>query len=149
MAGTFSNLLYHVIFSTKNRAPLITDQIREPLYEYIGGIIRAEGGTLLEIGGVADHVHILTRLKPTLAVADAVRLVKSNSSKWLNQGAVGDNFRWQAGYGAFTAGKSMVGEISRYILTQEEHHRKRTFKEEFLEFLEKNDVDYDKRYIWD
>ena len=149
MAGTFSNLLYHIIFSTKNRAPLITDQIRKPLYEYIGGIIREEGGTLLEIGGVADHVHILARLKPAMAVADAVRLIKSNSSKWLNKGAGFGDFRWQAGYGAFTAGKSMVVEIGQYILNQDKHHRKRTFKEEFLDFLAKNDVEYDEKYIWD
>ena len=149
MAGTFTNLLYHLVFSTKHRAPLITDEIREPLYEYIGGILRAEGGTLIEIGGVDDHVHLLARLKPTMAVAEAVRLIKSNSSKWLHKGVGAEHFGWQLGYGAFSVSKSMVGDVRRYIRGQPVHHRRRTFQEELIELLKRHDVEYDERYIWD
>ncbi len=149
MSDTFSNLLYHIVFSTKHRAPIITEKIRERLYEYIGGIVRGEGGDLLEIGGMEDHVHLLARLKPTMAIAEAARLVKANSSKWLNESVVSERFGWQADYGAFTVGKSMVADVSRYIRNQAHHHRKRTFQEELIELLELNDVDYDKDRIWD
>ncbi len=149
MSDTYTNLLYHIVFSTKHRAPIITEGIRERLYKYIGGIVRNEGGALLEIGGMEDHVHLLARLKPTMAIAEAARLVKTNSSKWLNQGVVSGRFRWQAGYGAFTVGKSMVDDVSRYIRNQAHHHRKRAFQEELIELLELNDIDYDKDRIWD
>jgi REP element-mobilizing transposase RayT len=148
MSDTYTHLLYHIVFSTKHRAPIITDRIRERLYEYIGGIIRAEGGSLLEIGGMEDHVHLLARLKPTLAIAEAARLIKANSSKWLNESVVSDSFRWQAGYGAFTVGKSMVTDVSRYIRNQADHYRKRTFQEELIELLQLNGIDYDKDRIW-
>jgi len=149
MSDTYTNLLYHVVFSTKHRAPIITEDIHGRLYEYIGGILRGEGGVLLEIGGMADHVHLLARLKPTLAVSEAARLIKANSSKWLNESVVSDRFRWQAGYGAFTVGTSMVPDVSRYIRNQAHHHRKRTFKEELIELLELNGVDYDEARIFD
>ena len=148
MPDTYTNLLYHIVFSTKHRAPIIRAEFREPLYEYIGGIVRGEGGALLEIGGMEDHVHLLARLKPTLAVPEAARLIKANSSKWLNESVVADCFSWQAGYGAFTVGKSMVADVSRYIRNQPQHHRKRTFKEEFIELLELNNIEYDKERIW-
>ncbi len=96
-----------------------------------------------------DHVHLLARFKPTTAIAEAARLVKGNSSKWLNESAVSDRFRRQAGYGAFTVDKSMVADVSRYIRNQPDHHRKRTFKEELIELLELNDIDYDEDRIWD
>ncbi len=149
MSDTYTNLLYHIVFSTKHRAPIITEKIRERLYEYVGGIVRGEGGALLEIGGMEDHVHLLARLKPTMAIAEAARLVKTNSSKWLNESVVSDRFHWQTGYSAFTVGKSMVADVSRYIRNQAHHHRRRTFKEELIELLELNDVDYDKGRIWD
>lgn len=149
MSATYTNLLYHLVFSTKGRIPLITDEIREPLYQYIGGIVRSEGGALLEIGGIEDHIHLLVRLKPTLALSDAVRLIKSNSSKWLNDGSYVRDFRWQTGYGAFTVSKSMMESVRRYIRNQPEHHRKQTFKAEFVDLLKLNNVDYNKKYLWD
>ena len=149
MSANYTNLLYHLVFSTKGRIPLITDEIREPLYQYIGGIVRSEGGALLEIGGIEDHIHLLVRLKPTLALSDAVRLIKSNSSKWLNDGSYVRDFRWQTGYGAFTVSKSMMESVRRYIRNQPEHHRKQTFKAEFVDLLKLNNVDYNKKYLWD
>ena len=149
MAGTYSNLLYHIIFSTRERAPLITDRIREPLYRYVGGILREKGGILLEIGGVEDHVHLLARLKPSLPVSKAVRLVKSSSSKWLNEERLCEGFYWQLGYGAFTVSRSMAEDVRRYIRRQPQHHRRRSFKDELVEHLAANEVDYDQRFLLD
>lgn len=147
MAGTFSNLLYHVVFSTKNRAPLIGDELREPLYHYIGGILRAEDGALLEIGGVADHVHLLVRLRPSTAIAEAVRLVKANSSKWVHEERKVDAFGWQTGYGAFTVSESQVDGVRRYIRRQPVHHRRRTFEEEMAELLRRHGIAFEERYL--
>jgi REP element-mobilizing transposase RayT len=147
--ATYTNLLFHIVFSTKNRHPSITPEIRQPTYQYIGGILRAEGATLLEIGGIDDHVHLLARLKPTLAVADAVRVVKSNSSRWLNQEVLEECFRWQTGYGAFTVTRSSVPAVRRYIRNQERHHRNWTFQDEFRDLLEKSEIEYDEQYVWD
>ena len=148
MADTYTSLLYHIVFSTKNRAPIITKDIKSPLYEYIGGVVRSERGSLLEIGGVEDHVHLLARFKPISAIADTIRLIKTNSSKWLNESIVSDRFQWQTGYGAFTVSKSTLADVSRYIRNQPGHHRKHTFKEEFIRLLELNDIDYDEKYLW-
>jgi putative transposase len=122
MATSFANLLYHIVFSTKERVPLITDNHREPIYEYIGGILRAEGCILLEIGGMPDHVHLLAKIKPALAVAEALRLVKTNSSRWVNDSRkMMGRFEWQAGYAAFSVSESQVAEVRRYIQNQEMH----------------------------
>lgn len=149
MADTYSSLLYHIVFSTKYRAPRLHRELRPRVFEYIGGVVRRQQGTLLEIGGVEDHVHLLVRYRPSLAVADAVRVVKSNSSKWLNEEIVDDLFRWQTGYGAFTVGGSMVPRVSRYIRSQELHHQERSFEDEFRELLTLNDVDFDEETMWD
>ena len=150
MPHTYTNLLYHLVFSTKYRAPIITDILRDPLYRFIGGLIREEDGSLIEIGGIEDHVHLLVRLKPTMAVAEALRLVKSNSSKWVNEaGMTRERFQWQTGYGAFSVSKSQVEPVRRYIRDQPQHHQKKTFKEEFVELLKANEMDYDDRYLWD
>ena len=150
MANTYTNLLFHIVFSTKNRAAIIGHAVREPLYQYIGGVIRGEAGTLLEIGGVADHVHLLARFKAAVAVATMVRQIKTSSSKWLNQRlGAGFKFAWQAGYGAFTVSESQVSQVRRYIQNQAEHHRKRTFQEELREMLSKHNIEFDERYLWD
>ncbi|HEV8580490.1 MAG TPA: IS200/IS605 family transposase [Thermoanaerobaculia bacterium] len=150
MAGTFSRLLYHIVFSTKQRAPLIDPDLRAELYPYIGGIIRQQGGWLLALGGIPDHVHILVRLKPVLAVADLVREVKSGSSKWIHERARSiPDFGWQTGYAVFSVSESNEGVVRRYIQNQEEHHRKATFKQELVALLQKHGIEYDPAYLWD
>lgn len=150
MPSTYTNLLYHIIFSTKERRPFINAKFRNELHPYIGGIIRDFGGEPIEIGGVADHVHILAKLPASLAIADALRLIKTNSSKWASEHKdLVRTFAWQAGYSAFTVSKSQAAAVRKYIRNQEEHHRKKTFKQELVSLLEKNDIEYDPRYLWD
>ena len=150
MPSTYTNLLYHIVFSTKHRIPLIDEEIQEELYRYIGGIIRAEGGIQLEIGGVSDHVHILTKIKPAIAVSEMLAKIKANSSKWLNDHKMKmRKFGWQEGYGAFTVSESQAQSVREYIRNQPEHHRKQTFQEEFVALLERHGIEYDPRYLWD
>jgi REP element-mobilizing transposase RayT len=148
MAGTYTNLLYHIVFSTKDRRQLIKPTIEERLYKYMGGIIRGLGGVGLEIGGVDDHIHILVKFKPTIALSDAVRDIKANSSKWLNEQAKIYKFAWQDGFSAFTVSESQVERLRRYIRNQKTHHRRQTFQEELLELLKKNQIERDDRYLW-
>jgi REP element-mobilizing transposase RayT len=150
MAGTFTKLLYHVVFSTKGREPLIGPDLRPELQKYIGGIIRGERGILLEIGGTADHLHVVARFRADVSVAEMARLIKCNSSKWANERPDRRfRFEWQSGYGAFTVSESQLEGVRHYVQGQEEHHRKRTFKEEFVAMLEKHGMEYDERYLWD
>ncbi len=148
--GTHTHLLYHIVFSTKNREPLITNQAREPLYSYIGGIIREKRGVCIEIGGVMDHIHILTRFRPSIAVSGMVQDIKGISSKWA-KGRLRTTkaLYWQEGYGAFSVSPSLAPRVIEYIRHQEAHHGSRSFKEEFVDLLVKHDVDYDSRYLWD
>jgi REP-associated tyrosine transposase len=148
MATSFANLLYHIVFSTKERVPLIQESVREPIYEYIGGILRTEGCILLEIGGMPDHVHILAKIKPAIAVAEAIRLIKTNSSRWVNESRkMASRFEWQAGYAAFSVSESQVAEVRRYIQTQEQHHARISFHDELIALLKKNRIEYDERYL--
>ncbi|HYN19552.1 MAG TPA: IS200/IS605 family transposase [Thermoanaerobaculia bacterium] len=148
MATTFANLLYHVVFSTKNRLPSIRTEIREPLYEYMGGILRGEGGVLLEIGGMPNHVHLLTKLKTDVAVSVMVQKVKAKSSKWLNERhGSPERFEWQAGYGIFSVSASLAEKVRRYIREQEEHHRRVSFRDELVTLLKRNGITYDERYL--
>jgi len=150
VAATFTNLLYHIIFSTKGRRPLIALALRVELDKYIGGVIRNAGGVLLDAGGMPDHTHLVTMLRADTSVAEMVRLVKSNSSKWTNErGLINEPFAWQTGYGAFSVSASQVESVRRYVRGQEGHHRKRTFQEEFREFLERHGIEFDERYLWD
>ena len=150
MANTYTKLLYHIIFSTKRREPLITDALRVDLYPYIDGILRGQSATLLEIGGIVDHIHLLIRAGSNVSVSTLVRLVKSNSSKWVNErpNARG-RFAWQEGYGAFTVSLSQLPGVRGYIQGQQAHHRAKTFQEEFLEFLKRHEIEYDESYLWD
>jgi putative transposase len=147
VAHTAGNLVVHLIFSTKGRRPLMTSEIRTDLFAYLGGIIREMHGTALIINGTADHVHVLARIRPVQSAAEVARVVKTNSSRWVRE-KWNLNFAWQTGYGAFSVSESNVPAVSRYISTQEEHHRKRTFQEEYVAFLKKNKVPYDERCIW-
>jgi REP element-mobilizing transposase RayT len=148
MATTFANLLYHIVFTNKGRLPLIRDDLRDPLYEYIGGILRGERGILLEIGGVPDHVHLLVKLKTDIAVSLMVQKIKAKSSKWINerQSHV-QRFEWQAGYGIFSVSESLVGKVQTYIQGQEEHHKKVPFRDELIALLQRNRLQFDERYL--
>ena len=150
MASTLTNLLYHIVFSTKARDNLINPELATKLHPYIGGVIRGEKGRLLKIGGTANHVHILAMFSPSVSVSEMLRRIKGYSSKWVNdEKRQRKRFSWQSGYGAFSVSESMLGRVSKYIEGQEEHHKKMTFKEEFLLLLKKYNVEYDDRYIWD
>lgn len=148
MSHTAGNVVLHLIFSTKDRQPLITPEVRNDLFAYLGGIIRELKGTALIVNGTSDHVHMLVRIRPVHAVAQIARLVKANSSKWMHE-KWNVRFAWQTGYGAFSVSESNVSVVSRYIAEQEEHHRKHTFQEEYVAFLKKNNISFDERYIWE
>lgn len=142
MAKTYTKLLYHIVFSTKDRVPLITGEIRDRLYPYLGGVIRGEKGSLMEIGGVADHVHLLARFGAAIAISEMVKRIKGNSSHWLNQ-ELGIWFAWQSGYGAFTVSESQVAAVRKYIQRQEEHHKRVSFKDELISLLRKHGIEVD------
>ena len=142
MARTYTKLVYHIVFSTKERVPLITAEIRDRLYPYLGGVIRGEKGSLMEIGGVADHVHILARCGAAVAVSEMVKRIKGSSSHWLSQEA-GTWFAWQTGYGAFTVSESQVAAVRKYIQRQEEHHKRVSFKDELISLLRKHRIEFD------
>jgi REP element-mobilizing transposase RayT len=148
MPSTLTNLLYHIVFSTKDRQPLIAAARRDELYRYIGGIIRNEKGILLEIGGMPDHVHLLLKIPADLALSTMVRLIKSNSSKWMNEKDKRIRFAWQAGYGAFTVSESQAAIVQRYIQKQDQHHRRATFQQEFVKLLELHGIEYDPNHLW-
>ena len=148
MSHTAGNVILHLIFSTKDREPLITPEIRNDLFAYLGGIIREMKGTALIVNGTSDHVHLLVRIRPVHAVAQIARLIKANSSKWVHE-KWNTRFAWQTGYGAFSVSESNVSVVSQYIAEQEEHHKKHTFQEEYVAFLRKNSIPYDERYIWE
>jgi REP element-mobilizing transposase RayT len=150
MPSTYTNLLYHIVFSTKDRIPLIADNIQREHYKYIGGIIGAEGGVQLEIGGMREHVHILAKFKAAISVAEMLNKIKSNSSKWANDHKMKlHKFGWQEGYAAFSVSESQVPAVREYIRNQEEHHRKQTYQEEFVALLERHGIASDPRYLWD
>ena len=148
--STLTKLFYHIVFSTKHRSPLIIEPFCQRLYAYIGGIIRAQNGHLAEIGGIEDHVHLLTSLSPIKPISDAIREIKANSSKWSNELPNQTNrFEWQKGYGAFTVSYSQVESVRKYIQTQRQHHQKKTFEEEYIEFLKLHDIAYEQQYLFE
>ena len=149
MPQSFVCMTCHVIFSTKNREPLITAEVATRLYEYIGGTARETGNRLLAAGGMPDHVHLVVSLGKQETVADTVRNIKSNSSRWIHETFANlRGFAWQTGYGAFSVSLSNVDDVKRYIANQHEHHRVRTFQEEFIALLKRHNIEYDERYIW-
>jgi putative transposase len=150
MAGTYTNLLYHLVFSTKNRTPLITDALHPDLFPYIGGIIRGEGGKLLEIGGMSDHIHLLAKLKPTKSISEMLNRIKAKSSKWANPEKFSRRkFAWQDGYAAFSVSESQIKIVRRYIKNQKSHHRRQSFQDEYRALLVRHGIEFDERYIWD
>jgi REP element-mobilizing transposase RayT len=150
MPQSFCSALFHCVFSTKERRQLITPKLQESLWPYLGGIARENRMTALAIGGVEDHLHILLSLPSTLDVAKSMQLIKGGSSKWIHDTFPEHrSFAWQSGYGAFSIGVSQVDDTIAYISSQKKHHRRRTFQDEFLAFLNKHRIEYDPRYIWD
>ena len=150
MPQSHAAILLHIVFSTKNREPLLQKDVRKNVHAYLSGVVRKNGCEAYRVGGVSDHVHLAVRLSRTITVADLVKEIKSASSKWMKEKGEGyKTFSWQQGYGAFSLGISQKEELIRYIDQQELHHRKVTFKEEYRKFLEKYDVPYDERYVWD
>jgi putative transposase len=147
VAQTCGNLVVHLIFSTKLRKPLIAPDIRSDLFAYLGGIVGGLRCAAMIINGTCDHVHMLLRIRPAQSIAEIARIVKANSSGWIRKKGHPE-FAWQAGYGAFSVSESNVPAVTKYIATQDEHHKKRSFQEEFVAFLKKNKVAYDERYIW-
>ena len=148
MAQSLAKLLVHLIFSTKNRQPLIAPQARSELHAYITGILKKLGCPSLQTGGTSNHIHVLFALARTRSISEVVEETKKSSSKWMKaQGVAG--FTWQAGYGAFSIGESQAKAVISYIARQEEHHRHITFEQEFRRFLDRYGVEYDERYVWD
>ncbi len=150
MASTYSQVYIQVVFAVKGRQNLISPIWRPDLHKYISGIITGKNQKAIIVGGVADHVHAFIGLRPAMAISDLVRDVKNNSSNFINNHRfVSGKFAWQEGYGVFSYSDSQIDNVYNYILNQETHHKKRTFREEYLEFLKEFDVPYDERYLFE
>ena len=150
MANSYTQLTIHIVIAVKRRECLIKKQFRDELYQYITGIITHKNNKLLAINEVSDHIHILIGLNPSAALSDLVRDVKNNSSKFINEkGRAIGKFQWQEGYSAFSYSKSQRSVVCRYIENQENHHKKKSFKQEYLNILQKFDVEYDERFVFD
>lgn len=149
MANTYHSLHYHLIFSTKNRVAYLKPEIEQRVWAYLGGVARKHKMTALQIGRFDDHIHALVMAPPTIAPSQIAQYLKGDSSKWIHETflELGD-LAWQEGYGAFTVSKSNMESVVAYIQKQREHHKKQTFQEEYLEFLQKHGVEYDERYVW-
>ncbi|HMR44208.1 MAG TPA: IS200/IS605 family transposase [Saprospiraceae bacterium] len=150
MAGTYTQIYIQVVFAVKGRQNLLHKPWREQVFKYISGIIKEKGHKPIIVNGVADHVHCFIGLKPAMSISDLVRDIKNNSSKFINQqNWLSCKFQWQGGYGAFSYSHTHVGRVYQYILNQEAHHRRKTFREEYLEFLEKFEVPFDRKYLFE
>lgn len=150
MGQSLNKIYVHLVFSTKLRKPLITNSIKEELFSYLGGICKNLECYPIQVGGHQDHVHILCLLSKKIPLMKLMEEVKSHSSKWIKtKGIEYENFYWQNGYGAFSVNPTELEIVKNYISNQEEHHKKKTFQEEFLAFLKKYNVDYDEKYVWD
>ena len=150
MPSTHSSILLHVIYSTKNRYKVLGDEWRKELFAYIGGAVRDHKAALLEAGGIEDHIHLLIKSHPSHAIADTVRLIKANSSRWVNeQRKINGKFEWQKGYGVFSVSQSMRPSLASYIQTQREHHQKQSFEREYFQTLALHEIEYDERYVFD
>ena len=148
MPSTHLSLHYHVVFSTKDRKPWIDPAWRDDLHRYLGGCVKTINAVPEEIGGTCDHIHVLLGLRATHCLSVVMREIKTASSRWVHEESNRSEFAWQEGYGAFTVSQSNRSVVRKYIATQAEHHRQRTFQDEYLELLEKNDVVFDARFLW-
>jgi len=148
LSHTSGNILLHFIFSTLRRRALIKPEFRGDLFAYVGGVVREMRGTALIVNGMADHVHMLLRVRPVHSSAEIARVVKTNSSRWVRE-KWSSEFAWQTGYAVFSVSESNVAAVTKYIAGQEEHHKNHSFQEELLAFLRKHRVEYDEMHIWD
>jgi len=149
VANTFSQIYIQTVFAVETRQSLIKPDFKEELYKYITGIVRNQGQKLIAINGMPDHLHVLIRLKPAMALADLVREIKADSTNFINeQKLVHGRFNWQEGYGAFSYGHSQLDRIIRYIQNQEKHHQKQSFKDEYTSLLRKFDIAFDDKYVF-
>jgi len=150
MANTYSQMYVHVVFAVKRRESLIREQHREQIQRYITGILQKRNSKMISIYCMPDHAHIFFGLNPATALSDLVRDIKAGSSNYINdQGWFKSKFNWQEGYGCFSYSKSLIPKVARYIENQVEHHKKKSFKDEYLEWLKKFDVDYDEKYLFE
>lgn len=150
MAGTFSQLYLHYVFAVKGRENLLQMPWREDVFKYMAGIVKGKNQKPIIINGVADHVHVFVGIRPPVNISDLVRDIKNNSSKFINeQKFIHRKFSWQEGYGVFSCGHSQIDRVYAYIANQQEHHRKQTFKQEYIDFLKKNEIDFDEKYLFD
>jgi len=150
MANTFTQIYVHIVFSVKGRQNLIQKSWKDELHKYICGIVNGKDQKVYAIGGMADHIHLLVSIKPTISISDLVRDIKANSSKWINekQYVVG-KFQWQEGFGAFSYGQSQLDIVITYINNQEQHHEQKTFKDEYMELLQRFNIIYDEKYLFE
>ena len=150
MSGTYSQIYIQVVFAVKGRQNIIAKTWREDLHKYISGIVTNKGHKSIIVNGVADHVHVFVGLKPSMSISDLVRDIKNNSSKYINdQNFVKGKFSWQEGYGAFSYANSQINNVYNYILNQEEHHNKQSFKEEYMKFLNDFHIEYNEKYLFE
>ncbi|MDF9834447.1 putative transposase [Ereboglobus sp. PH5-5] len=150
MPQSLSRILVHLVFSTKHREPIIAPADQSALHAYLAGTLNAIGCPVIQIGGIADHVHLLFGLSRTHTIADIVKHAKQNAARWLRErDARYRNFLWQSGYGVFSVSPSMADTVQTYIRTQPEHHRKVTFQDEYRALLAKHGIEYDENYVWD
>ena len=150
MPGTFSQIYIQYVFAVKGRENLLQKPWRDEVFKYMGGIIKAKGQKPIIVNGVSNHVHVFVGIKPSMLISDLVRDIKNNSSNFINdQRFLKTKFSWQEGYGAFSYAHSQLDNVYHYIENQEEHHRKKTFREEYIDFLRKFEVDYDEKYLFD
>ncbi len=149
MSQSYANLIYHIVFATKNREPLIMPENESRLYEYIGGGINQMGGIAISINGTKDHLHILARFHQSNAIADVLRDLKANATGWIHRVFPNSqDFAWQSGYAAFTVSESQVEKVRSYIANQKIHHRRQSFEQEFIALLEKHRIEFDEKYLW-
>lgn len=148
--STYSQLYIQVVFAVKNRQALIKENWEERLYQYITGIVQGKGQKMLAINGVSNHIHIFLNIKPNCCISDLVREIKKSSTKFINENSFTPfKFQWQEGYGVFSYSHSQIDIVVKYVMNQKEHHRKKTFKEEYMEMLQKMNIDYDTKYLFD
>lgn len=150
MAGTFSQIYIQVVFAVKGRENLLQKPWRDEIFKYMSGIIKGKNQKPIIVNGVSDHVHLFIGLKPVMQLSDLVRDVKNNSSNFINKNKfVRGKFSWQEGYGAFSYDHSQINNVYQYVLNQEEHHKKRSFREEYLDFLQKFEIEYNEKYLFE
>ena len=149
MANTYSQIYIHIVFAVQGRQNLIHKSHRDELHKYITGIVQKRGQKMLAVFCMPDHAHLFTGMKPSISISDLARDVKAGSSKFINENKwMKGKFNWQEGFGAFSYSRSQIDTVIKYILRQEEHHRKRTFKEEYIELLKKFEIEYDEQYLF-